>query len=78
MGGLKASWEVTAGIIPGTPMPELTKRWNYSGQDFDRDRAADAESLTLFRMLADEARHYAQSLQDPRRLNWVNLTWLWW
>jgi hypothetical protein len=29
-------WEVVAGLVPGTPIPELTRRWTVSSETYYR------------------------------------------
>lgn len=66
------AWEVTAGLIPGQPMPEFTKRWALTAEERRCEHAADIFS---WRMIA--AMQYALLLQNPQRLNWVRLDWVW-
>lgn len=73
----KGAWEVRAGIIPGTPEPEFTRRWFYSSQDYEEDVARPQEENTTFCRLREEALEYARGLHDPRRLNWVEMSWIW-
>lgn len=65
-------WEVTAGLIPGTPTPELTKRWGMTSGERESEQGS---SIFTWRTL--EASHYLQRLHDPNRLNWVRLDWIW-
>ena len=77
---LKASWEVNAGVIPGTPIPEFTKQWHYTSQHFEEDarHAEEPAYQPIFMKMLAEATAYQCQLTDPRRLNWVRLTFLWW
>ena len=69
--------EVVAGLVPGTPMPEYTRRWGWSSEDQEKLIADDAEAKAKYICIAGESREYAASLEDPRRINWVRRDWLW-
>lgn len=69
-GRLKASWTVTAGVVPGIIEEELTKVWYLSSEDLETDKNA-------FYIRQVEASMYALSLQDPAHLNWVKLEFFW-
>lgn len=69
--------EVQAGLIPGEPMPEYTRRWGWSSSDQERLGAGDKEAYTLYIRMAGESREYAASLEDPRKVNWVRRDWIW-
>jgi len=77
-----AAWEVVAGVIPGEPIPEHTKIFPYQAEDREADIKL-AGTITMeprqskFRQLHKEANAYAESLIDPRYLNWVQVTWIW-
>jgi hypothetical protein len=81
---LRCAWEVTAGIIPGTPEDSLCKRWLLTSEAWEdelrkADELGDAEGpiASDFARFGQEAFLYAQSLQDPRRTNWVKVDWIW-
>lgn len=63
----KCAWEVTAGMLPGRPDDEFTKRWFLSSED----------PMERFQEMHAEARLYADSIVDPRVLNWVRIDWVW-
>jgi hypothetical protein len=63
-------WVVEAGIIPGDPEPQFTKRFGVTQAEYERPG-----DITVSRMV--EALEYARSLHEPQRLNWVNLQWIW-
>ena len=76
----KAIFTVTAGVIPGSPMPEFTKQWGYTSGDYQ----TDVESLSqepvgrsLFLERLDAAHAYGRSLTDPRAVNWVRIEFMW-
>jgi hypothetical protein len=69
--------EVQAGLMPGSPMPEYTRRWGWSSDDQAALEAQDPEALRKYVAIAGESREYAASLEDPRRVNWVRRDWIW-
>lgn len=73
----KAFWTVTAGIIPDEPMPGHTRQWGYTSVDYEHDRTVPADQPTRFATMRDEALAHANSLMDPRGMNWVRLDWCW-
>jgi hypothetical protein len=64
---LRTSFEVVSGLIPGQPVAEWTRQWHL---------ASDATPEEM-QQAQDEAHAYARHLTDPSRLNWVQLTWIW-
>jgi hypothetical protein len=82
---LRCSWTVTAGVIPGVPMPEHTRRWLLTSEQFYKENDMSPEEFkttfpdgqSTFLKYKSEAQLYADSLQDPRYINWVNVNWLW-
>ena len=73
----KAFFEVTAGIIPGTAMPEYCKRWNYTSDEYQQDTKVPADQQTIFSTRLMEAHNYAISLTNPAYVNWVRVDWIW-
>lgn len=41
---LRCSWEVVAGVLPGTPMPEYTRQWHMGSDAWEQD-ILDSEPL---------------------------------
>jgi len=72
-----AAFEVVAGIIPGQPMPELTKIFPYESGDLEADKLVPQDQQTIYSKLSEEAHQYARSLENPAHLNWVQVTWIW-
>jgi hypothetical protein len=66
--------EVHAGVIPGRPEQEHSRRWAITSRewyDSDNQYALLAERNSL-------ATSYGQSLMmQPDRLNWVRVDWVW-
>ncbi len=69
--------EVVAGLVPGVPMPEYTRRWSWSSADqtalINGDKAASEKYIRI----AGESREYAASLENPQQINWVRREWIW-
>jgi hypothetical protein len=76
---LKAAWEVRAGLVPGTPMPEYTKRFVYTSEDVEKDgqHAKDPAYQTSFNQLQFAAMSYHLQMSNPSLNNWADLTFIW-
>jgi hypothetical protein len=72
---LVACWEVSAGLIPGRPDGEFTRRWPITSPDWHQ--LGDDARRAAYLKASDEAHDYAKSLEDPRRINWVRVDWIW-
>lgn len=68
--------EVTAGLIPGKPDAEFTKKWFITSDVWRRMNEGDPDARAHFIRVAGESREYAATLEDPRRLNWVRRDWV--
>lgn len=70
--------DVVAGVIPGQPMAEYTRRWFLSSQEWND--AAD-DGMKQAQLLADlngKAQAWAMYLMlQPDRVNWVKTEWVW-
>jgi hypothetical protein len=77
MQAAKALIEVQAGIIPGTPMHQYTKRWGYTSEDHEKDRHKPQDEATIFSTRLQEAHDYAMGLSNPKYVNWVRVDWIW-
>jgi len=70
--------EVVAGLTPGQdPIPEYTRRWALTSQEWQtaKDNGAHSEALAV---LNGKAMGYAGLLMlQPDRLNWVRTDWIW-
>jgi hypothetical protein len=73
----KAIITVVGGIIPGTEMPEHSKRWSYTSRDYEEDRQVPQDQPTKFSKMLDEAHEYAKGLSNPAYMNWVRVDWFW-
>lgn len=74
----RCAWEVTAGLIPGQPMPEYTRRWGLKSSEwYGPDGQPTPQGVALFNASLVAAMEYARYLSDPRGLNWVRVEWIW-
>lgn len=69
--------EVTAGIIPGTPIAEHTRRWGWTSRDQQLLEIDDSAAREKWIRIAGESREYAATLENPAQLNWVRRDWIW-
>jgi len=69
MSALKCSVSVTAGLVIGQPIPNLTRTWTFTQEDLDNP--------PIYVDRTGSAMNYAMSLQNPQTVNWVRLEWIW-
>jgi hypothetical protein len=74
---MKAMIEVVAGVIPGTAMPEYSKRWGYTSGEHEQDKKVPPDQPTIFSQRLQEAHDYAMGLSNPAYVNWVRVEWIW-
>jgi len=76
---LVASWQIRAGVVPGTPTPEYTKMFSYTSRDREEDEAHAKEIgyQPLFMKQMACANLYHQQMSNPAINNWAELTFLW-
>lgn len=75
----KAFFEVTAGLIPNEPMPEYSKRWAYTSEDYAADGGTQASLQnegSRYYTIQTNAHTYAKMLEKGG-LNWVRVDYLW-
>lgn len=71
----KLGIDVVAGVLPGTPMDELTRRYFLSSDDWN---AEGADQSALLSEINGRAQGYAALLMlQPDRVNWVKTEWIW-
>lgn len=72
--GVRVVVEVVAGLIPGRPDPQYTRRYVVTSQEWqDTD-----DQLGLLAELNGRATGYASLLMlKPDELNWVRVDWIW-
>lgn len=66
---LKCSIQVVAGVVPNEPIPEYTREWGFDSKDL--------EDKWLYIDKSGAAMNYAMSLQNPQKVNWVMMNWIW-
>jgi hypothetical protein len=67
--------DVVAGLLPGTPDEEFTRRWFITSTEWWAD---DAKQSELLAEVNGKAQGYAMLLMlQPDRLNWVQTSWVW-
>lgn len=70
MMAVKLIIEVVAGVLPGQPEPEFTRKWAITSEQWEKDRDAVIRAY-------GESREYAAQLENPSRVNWVRRDWVW-
>lgn len=74
----RCAWEVTAGLIPGKPMDEYTRRWGLiSSEWYGPDGQPSLQGVAAFNAALVAAQEYARYLMNPGQLNWVRVEWIW-
>lgn len=74
---MKAQWTLTAGILPGEPMPEFTKQWSYTNVDHKKDQGVPSEEPTIYSEKIDEVYDLAKGMCNPGYVNWVKVEFIW-
>ncbi|MEM8603976.1 MAG: hypothetical protein AAGF24_09090 [Cyanobacteria bacterium P01_H01_bin.121] len=68
----RCSWTVSAGVVPKHAIPDLSKQWVMTAQDYE-----DPSGSSLFSWRMFEAINHLTQLNAPDKLNWARLDWLW-
>jgi hypothetical protein len=67
--------EVVAGIVPNTPIPEQTRQWALTSEEWD---GGSEKGAALLAERNGQALGYAMLLMlSPGGLNWVQTNWIW-
>lgn len=77
MSNLRYAVEVVAGLVPGKPDPEFTKRFVVTAEEWALTSAGDGHQVQNPESPWGQAREYAESLVNPSRVNWVRIEWVW-
>jgi hypothetical protein len=73
---VKCGVDVYAGVVPGTPMPEYTRQWFITSDEWYEDDGKNQADLLAD--LAGRAAGWATMLMlQPDRFNWVKTEWIW-
>ena len=68
--------DVVAGVLPGTPEDNFTRRFWITSADWHAEEGAN--QAELLSDLAGKASAWATyCMLQPDRLNWVKLEWVW-
>lgn len=76
----RALLEVTAGILPGSAMPEYTRRFAITSREWQQatDTGDGMGQSELLAARNGQAQGYAGLLMlQPDRVNWVRTDWIW-
>lgn len=66
--------DVVAGVVPGTPMEEYTRRWFITSEEWNADFA---DKTQLLSDIAGKASAWSTFLMlQPDRVNWVKTEWI--
>lgn len=77
MSDVRYAVEVQAGLLPGIPEQEFTRRWFVTSEEWARAEQDGLEGLTAGGSPWAEAQLYAISILNPNRVNWVRVDWVW-
>lgn len=77
MANLRYAVEVMAGLIPGRPDPEFTKRFLVTSKEWADESGNGSHAVSNESSPWAEAVAYAATLVDPSRVNWVKVEWVW-
>lgn len=76
MSSVRVAVDVVAGVIPGTPMPEFTRRFFITSDKWNEGDGID--QARLFADMNGQAQAWAMYLMlQPDRVNWVKTEWVW-
>lgn len=76
---LRISIEVVAGVLPGKPDPEFTKRWHITSDYWYNQGSREGkqkENEDYIMQQYGHAMEYARTLWNPERVNWVRIDWI--
>lgn len=69
--------EVVAGLIPGQPIDEHTRRYAMTSQQWEQAKT-EGKTGDVLAELVGRANGYATLLMlQPDQFNWVRLDWIW-
>ena len=74
-GKARAGIDVVAGVLPGTPEPEYTKRFFLTSEEWDGGSEKGVNALV--EMNGKAQAHAMMLMLQPHRLNWVKTEWIW-
>lgn len=75
MTDVRCGVDVVAGILPGTPIDELTRQWFITSEEWNAEGVDHAQLLSD---LAGKASAWGTYLMlQPDVVNWVKVEWIW-
>lgn len=76
---LKGAWQVVAGVLPGTAMPEYTKTFAYTSNDREADECHSglANYQPIYCKVRAEALDYYAQMCMPHLNNWAKIEYIW-
>jgi hypothetical protein len=74
---LKAAWTIEAGLIPGVPRPEFTRRFEYTSDQAEQDADLEAHQHAEFSKIRATAIDYYLQVSFPQVNNWANIAFIW-
>ena len=73
----KALLEVTAGLIPHQPIPELSRQWAITSAEWQKATAEDSQGILLATRNGQAQGYAAWLMMQPDSINWARLDWIW-
>lgn len=70
-------WTVKAGLTPTMIIPDYSKQWFYTGDDFQLDKGVPQDQKTKFAEMDEAAHQYAREITNPAWVNYVWVEFLW-
>jgi len=67
----RCAWEVSGGVIPGQPST-ITRIWGLTSSEFEGEHGSEIFAWRLMQALV-----FFQALQNPSKLNWAKIEWIW-
>lgn len=75
-GTARVGVDVVAGVLPGTPEPEFTRRWFLSSETWYAAETGSAKAELLVEMNGKALAYAAWLMLQPDRFNWVKTEWI--
>lgn len=69
--------EVVAGVVPGTPIPEYTKRWSLTDDAWNNPTDGVDGNEKLSELIDIAQTHAGILMMRPNQVNWVRTEWIW-
>lgn len=69
--------EVTAGVVPQKPEPELTQTWAIDSEEWAKATGDGTQGKLLSSRNGMAQGYAAWLMMQPDRVNWVRTDWIW-